>query len=56
MKCSSETLQNLLYFIYKKTHLVLFSFSFHVIFLFPLLMPWSMLTYQGIHKEKSKVA
>ena len=28
MKCSSETLQNLLYFMYKKTHVVLFVFHF----------------------------
>ena len=27
-KCSSETLQNLLYFIYKKTHVVFFVFHF----------------------------
>ena len=26
MKCSKETLQNLLYFMYKKTHVVFFSF------------------------------
>ena len=28
MKCSSETLQNLLYFMYKKTHVVFFVFHF----------------------------
>ena len=28
MKCSSETLQNLLYFMYKKTHVVFFIFHF----------------------------
>ena len=27
-KCSSETLQNLLYFMYKKTHVVFFVFHF----------------------------
>ena len=33
-KCSSETLQNLPYFMYKKTHVVFFHFSFRATLLF----------------------
>ena len=33
-KCSSETLQSLLYFMSKKTHVVLFRFSFHATLFF----------------------
>ena len=50
MKCSSETLQNLLYFIYKKTHVVFFVFYFVQLYIFPYDID------QGIHKGKSKVA
>ena len=35
-KCSSETLQNLLYFIYKKTHVVFFVFHFVQLYIFTL--------------------
>ena len=35
-KCSSETLQNLLYFMYKKTHVVLFVFRFVQLYIFTL--------------------
>ena len=34
-KCSSETLQNLLYFMYKKTHVVFFVFHFMQFYFFP---------------------
>ena len=34
-KCSSETLQNLLYFMYKKTHVVFFVFHFEQLSFFP---------------------
>ena len=34
MKCSSETLQNLLCFMYKKTHIVFFRFSFRATLVF----------------------
>ena len=51
MKCSSETLQNLLYFV------VFFRFSFHATLYFYLM---NALVYvgidQGIHKVKYKVA
>ena len=43
-KCSSETLQNLLYFMYKKTHVVFFVFHFVQFYIFTLWMPWSMST------------
>ena len=33
-KCSSETLQNLLYFMYKKTHVVFFVFHFMHLYIF----------------------
>ena len=36
-KCSSETLQNLLYFMYKKTHVVFFRFSFRATLYFYLM-------------------
>ena len=36
-KCSRETLQNLLYFMYKKTHVVFFRFSFRAILYFYLM-------------------
>ena len=35
-KCSSETLQNLLYFMYKKTHVVFFVFIFVQLYIFTL--------------------
>ena len=34
-KCSSETLQNLLYFMYKKTHVVFFVFHFVQFYILP---------------------
>ena len=34
-KCSSELLQNLLYFMYKKTHVVFFVFYFVQLYFFP---------------------
>ena len=34
-KCSSKTLQNLLYFMYKKTHVVFFDFHFEQLYFFP---------------------
>ena len=43
-KCSSETLQNLLYFMHKKTHVVFFVFHFVQLYIFTLWMPWSMST------------
>ena len=43
-KCSSVSLQNLLYFMYKKTHVVLFVFHFVQLYIFTLWMPWSMST------------
>ena len=50
-KCSSKTLQNLLYFMYKKTHVVFF--VFHFVQHFYLM---NALVYvdieQGIHKLK----
>ena len=51
MKCSSKTLQNLLYFMYKKTHVVFFRFSFCATLLYPFVD-----IDQGIYKGKSKVA
>ena len=52
MKCSSKTLQNLLYFMYKKTHVVFFRFSFRAILYFCIM---NALVYvnidQGIHKD-----
>ena len=36
MKCSSEMLQNLLYFMYKKTHVVFFVFHFVQLYIFTL--------------------
>ena len=35
-KCSSEMLQNLLYFMYKKTHVVFFVFHFVQLYIFTL--------------------
>ena len=35
MNCSSETLQNLLYFMYKKTHVVFFVVHFRQLYFFP---------------------
>ena len=35
-KCSSKTLQNLLYFMYKKTHVVFFVFHFVQLYIFTL--------------------
>ena len=54
MKCSSETLQNLLYFMYNKTHVSsFFRFSFLATLYFYLI---NSLVYvdidQGIHKAK----
>ena len=43
-KCFSKTLQNLLYFMYKKTHVVFFVFHFVQLNIFTLWMPWSMST------------
>ena len=43
-KCSGEKLQNLLYFMYKKTHVVFFIFQFVQFYIFTLWMPWSMST------------
>ena len=55
MKSSSEMLQNLLYVIYKKTHVVFFHFSFCATLYFYLM---NALVYvnidQGIHWEKIK--
>ena len=59
MKCSSEMLQNQLYFMYKKTHVVFFfSLLIFTTYLFLLSMPWSMLTDidQSFHQGTSKVA
>ena len=39
-KCSSETLQYLLYFMYKKTHVFFFDFHFVQLYIFTLWMPW----------------
>ena len=56
-KCSSETLQNLLYFMYKKNPRSFFRFSFRATLYFYLM---NALVYvdidQGTHKGKSKVA
>ena len=41
MKCSNQNLQNILYFMHKKTHVCSF-FSFCETLLFPYWMPWSM--------------
>ena len=56
MKCSSAMLQNLRYFMYTKTNIVLTFclFIFHCVQLYFLLM--NTLVYVDIHKEKSKVA
>ena len=58
MKCSSETLQNLLYFMYKKSHVLVFLFFHFVQFYIFTFM--NALVYvdidKGIHKGKSKVA
>ena len=52
-KCSSETLQNWLYFMFKKTHVVFFVFHFVQFYIFTLWMPWSYADIdQGIHKVK----
>ena len=54
-KCSSETLLNLLYFMYQKTRIVFFRFSFRATLYFYLM---NALVYadidQGIHKVKTK--
>ena len=39
MICSSETLQNLLYFMYKKTHVVFFLFHYIQLYIFPYKCP-----------------
>ena len=44
-KCSSKTLQNLLYFMYKKTREVFFVFHFVQLYIFTLWMPWSLSTF-----------
>ena len=49
-KCSSETLQNLLYFMYKKTHVVFFVFHFVQLYIFTLSIFVGI--EQGIHKVK----
>ena len=55
-KYSSEMLQNLLYFLYKKTHVVFFVFHF-VNFTFSLMNALAYVDIdQGIRKGKSKVA
>ena len=51
--CSSKTLQNLLYFMYKKIHVVFFVFHFVQLYFFPYVY---VNIDQGIHKGKSKVA
>ena len=43
-KCSREMLQNLLYFMCKKTHVVFIIFHFVQLYIFTLWMPWSMST------------
>ena len=55
MKCSSETLQNLLYFMYKKTHVGSFLFVFHFVqlYIFTLTITWVYVDIdQGIYKVK----
>ena len=53
MKCSSETLQNLLYFMYKKTHVVFCRFSFSATLYFYLMNAQVYVDIdQGIHKLK----
>ena len=56
-KCSSEMLQNLLYFMYKKTNVVFLVFHFVQLY-FSLMnaLVYVDIAYQGIHKGKSKVA
>ena len=49
--CSSETLQNLTYFMYKKTHEVFFVFHFVQLYIFTLWMP---LVYVDIYIKYSK--
>ena len=55
-KFKKKMLQNLVYFMYKKTHVVFFFFHFEQLSFFP----YECLVYvdidQGIHKGKSKVA
>ena len=46
-KCSSETLQNVIYFMYKKTHVVFFVFHFVQLYIFTLWMPWSMSNFEA---------
>ena len=53
-KCSSETLQNLLYFMYKKTHVVFFVFHFMQLYIFTLWMPWSLSKNIKLHEIKTK--
>ena len=50
-KCSSETLQNLLYFMYKKTHVVFFRFSFRATLYFYLM---NALVYVDIDQHEMK--
>ena len=45
MKCSSEMLQNLLYFMYKKPHVVIFRFSFRATLYFYLMNAQVYVTY-----------
>ena len=52
-KCSIEKLQNLLYFMYKKTHVVFFVFQFVQLYIFTLWMPWSM-TWVFLYIKYSK--
>ena len=47
-------LQKFLYFMYKKTHVVFFCFSFRATLLFPLWMPWSMSTWVFLYIKYSK--
>ena len=50
-KCSSETLQNLLYFMYKKTHVVFFRFSFRATLYFYLMNALVYVKIQQILKR-----
>ena len=56
-KCSSETLQKLLYFMYKKSRIVFVCFSFCATLLFPLMnvLVYVDIILWGIPKGKNKV-
>ena len=51
-KCSSETLQNLLYFMHKKTHVVFFVFHFMQLYILSYDLMSTLNIDQGIHKVK----